>query len=222
VSCDDCAYRDERIRVLERDLALMATDYDVLNEKAKQAFRAEQAAKNKVNVTAATDERSNEIRGLCDHWRLVCNHERSKTPPGSDRWNAVRKMLEHFSIFEVKQAINGAARFPYVVDARRREQGSKKQRFDDLTLICRDVRQVERFMELALDEDGEPVDVQPHEPVVNTRLLDEAIEEAAEWRRKAEDRFRALEITGDLLRVSDLLLERALAENAELREAVPA
>jgi hypothetical protein len=176
-----------RIAALERENAMLATDLDLMTEKFKQAVRAEQTAKNRLNGQRAHEPRAADIQNVIDHWRLICDHPRAKAPAGSDRWDAVRKMLlAEFSTADLKQACNGAARVPYVVNSRRSGTGARKQRYDDLTLICRDVRKVEQFMDLALDEDGELVPPAPNEPVVGARLLDEAIDEAAKYRRTAE------------------------------------
>jgi hypothetical protein len=206
VSCDCEAAK--RVLTLERENAMLATDLDLVQEKAKQAFRAEQAAKNKLNNSRRDDPNAAVIRDIADHWRVMCNHPKVVVEPTADddRWEKVRRRLEHFSVSELKQAINGAARFPYVVQGQgRAETGTRKQRHDDLELICRSPRNVEKFMALAVDEDGEPLEVRLREPVVAARYFDEAIQEAAVLRRAAD-------VLRDMVAMQDAYIARLEAE----------
>src|SRR2546423_13058755 len=76
MTCTDenCA---RRIAALERENAMLATDNDLMTEKAKQAFRAEQAAKNKVNGQLRSDPQVAEVRAVVEHWRAGCGHPKA-------------------------------------------------------------------------------------------------------------------------------------------------
>lgn len=93
------------------------------------------------------------IKAVCEAWREN-GHQRAKTPMNGERAMKVRARLgNRFTKDDLLKAVEGAKRFPYVVNGQRVAKGKPKERFDDLELICRNEKTVERFMELATDRD---------------------------------------------------------------------
>lgn len=94
---------------------------------------------NAARSTTTTIDRS-VVAELFDHWRQVCRHPQAK--PTAERLRAIKARLrDGYTPAQVRQAIDGAARDPFV-----NVQG---KRFDDLTLICRNGSKLEDFIDRA-------------------------------------------------------------------------
>lgn len=80
-----------------------------------------------------------DVRAVFNYWRGVCDHGRAKMDPADDRWKAIRARLRGgFTVDQLKRAVDGAKVGAFVNDT-----GKK---FDDIELICRSARNVERFI----------------------------------------------------------------------------
>lgn len=91
-------------------------------------------------ATASTTIDRSVVAELFDHWRQVCRHPQAK--PTAERLRAIKARLrDGYTPAQVRQAIDGAARDPFV-----NVQG---KRFDDLTLICRNGSKLEDFIDRA-------------------------------------------------------------------------
>lgn len=87
---------------------------------------------------------------VIEYWASRTGHERAKVSAAGARADAVRKgiRLGH-EVEELKEAIDGAAEFPFVVNKERSRTGTEKQRYDDLPTVFRDEVQIARMRKLA-------------------------------------------------------------------------
>ena len=80
---------------------------------------------------------SQTARELFEYWQATCGHPNAK--PSQDRLSKIRARLrEGYPPQQIRTAIEGAARAPYVND--------NGQRFDDIELICRNASKLEAFI----------------------------------------------------------------------------
>lgn len=71
------------------------------------------------------------------YWQEKCNHQTAK--PSKDRLSKIEARLrDGYTVADIRQAIDGAARGAFVND--------KGKRFDDIELICRAGSKLEDFM----------------------------------------------------------------------------
>jgi hypothetical protein len=83
------------------------------------------------------DSRSEDDRAIFDYWAEQCRHPGAK--PTKDRLAKIRsRRNEGYTVDEIHQAIDGAAKAAHVNDAGRR--------FDDIELICRNGSKLESFI----------------------------------------------------------------------------
>jgi hypothetical protein len=82
--------------------------------------------------------RARAVRGLFEYWQDECDHSQAKLTH-ERRQRIEARLREGYTEQQIRQAIDGAARAPFVND-----QG---KRFDDIELICRSGSKLESFME---------------------------------------------------------------------------
>jgi uncharacterized phage protein (TIGR02220 family) len=88
-----------------------------------------------------------EIHDLIEYWKEATGHTKSKA--SKDRFDLIRARLKDgFDLDTIRLAIDGIARFPYVVNAQRRTEGKTSQRFDQLSHALGSGEKVERFANL--------------------------------------------------------------------------
>lgn len=78
---------------------------------------------------------------IFDHWRSVMGHPKAKL---GNRERKIQARLKEFSAVDICKAIDGCKLSPYHMGAN--DSGTM---YDDLTTICRDTAQVEKFIRLA-------------------------------------------------------------------------
>jgi hypothetical protein len=79
-------------------------------------------------------------RDLFDHWKQATGHTQAVFTP--ERRTKIRaRLAEGYTPLDIRTAIDGAAKAPFVNDA--------GKRFDDLTLICRNGSKLEDFIDRA-------------------------------------------------------------------------
>ena len=87
---------------------------------------------------------------VIEYWAAKTGHTKAKVSAAGARADAVRKGLRlGHSPDELKEAIDGAAEFPFVVNKSRSRTGTEKQRYDDLPTVFRDEVQIARMRKLA-------------------------------------------------------------------------
>lgn len=89
------------------------------------------------------------VQDLFQYWQERTGHQRAKLDDKRRRKIAAR-LKDGYSPEEIRQAINGAAKFPYVTAAGRSATGRPNERFDDIELVCRDAVHLERFGRLGV------------------------------------------------------------------------
>jgi hypothetical protein len=137
-----------------RIAALMAA-YDekceenaALDFKIRQAARSEVALRKELAKQHMDDPRAAQIREVLEYWIVRCHKSsRTKVPMDGVRAQRVRsRMNQGFKVEDLKLAIDGCALKPFVGPMGRVGEnvpGTKRE--DDLELILRDEKYVERF-----------------------------------------------------------------------------
>ena len=104
--------------------------------RAVHAARKEGATAAPAKVAGAA--RNETAQRLFTYWQEQCQHQRAKMTPERGRC-IVARLKEGYSEADIRSAIDGAARAAHVND----ETG---QRYDDITLICRNGSKLESFI----------------------------------------------------------------------------
>lgn len=94
------------------------------------------------------------VRDVFDHWRSVMGHDDAKLTEKRER--LVRARLKHYTVEQLKAAIDGCKATPFNMGANR-----DGQVYDDLALICRDGEHVERYMRNARNGTGSAIALPP-------------------------------------------------------------
>ena len=131
-------------------VALRAKLEDTEAALAKEC-RTSQALRNQLSAQKRRAANAEQVRDVLDYWHRKCrgSSARVKVPVDGKRGDAVRKMLATFSVDELKEAVDGAAAFPFQhYDRRFCEAGPNRERRDDLDFICADERRVEKLRDL--------------------------------------------------------------------------
>jgi hypothetical protein len=126
----------------------LAEENAALDFKIRQAAKSEVALRKELAKQHADDPRSQQIREVMEYWVVVCHKSsRTKIPIDGVRAQKVRSRLnQKFTVEDLKLAIDGAAAKPFVGPRGRvatNEPGTRRE--DDLELILRDEKYVERF-----------------------------------------------------------------------------
>ncbi len=81
------------------------------------------------------------VREVFEYWRETMNHPQAKLTPERERAVSAR-LRDGYTVEQIKQAIDGCGRSPF-----HRGENDRQQRYDDLTLICRNGAKLESFIE---------------------------------------------------------------------------
>lgn len=217
-NCQRCEAHHRRAEAIRVDLENAETELRV-------ARRRETALRNELRKHLEDDPANAAVKEVLAEWKIVCNHQRAKTPLDGARAKAVRRMLKAgYTADQLKKAILGCGRFPYVGPQGRVSSGDTKTRHDDLTLILRDESTVERFIGYA-DRDDKPdsekvVQLQSirgggerNRNVVGRELLDDAVEQIITLRR-------VIAVQQDMIAMEANLNDRLLHELDRTEAAV--
>lgn len=118
-------------------------------ERAHKALSGQQTLPGMPAVTyAVTQDRDREVvTRLFTFWQVECNHKTAKPTP--ERMRAIgARLREGYTESEVRKAIEGAAVGAYV-------SADNGNRYDDLTLICRNGSKLEDFIQRGVKATGE-------------------------------------------------------------------
>lgn len=88
------------------------------------------------------------VRELFTYWQQQCNHPTAKLSPERRRKLEAR-LKDGYSMIQIRAAIDGAARSPFINDA--------GKRFDDIELVCRTGSKLEDFIARAVPGVGRVV-----------------------------------------------------------------
>lgn len=117
----------------------------------ERELRQKRARISRLEGKRARDWRNSPLAGqiqeVFDAWREWCHHPRAVLD--GKRAELIAQRLDEFGSEQLIDAIRGYAAFPYVVEGRRRREGRRDQRYDQLELIMRSAAHVERGLRLA-------------------------------------------------------------------------
>lgn len=137
------------IRDLHESEAGALEDRDLADREIRRLRREADVLRRELQQVREEDPKSQMIRDVCDYWmQALGKTKRTKCPTNGARWNKVRsRMNDGYTAAQLKRAIDGCARFPFVGPrGRQPDEQSGAKRHDDLELICRDETTVERFI----------------------------------------------------------------------------
>lgn len=220
-NCQRCDAERRRADAILADLENAETELRV-------GRRREQALRTELRKHLEEDAGASDVKEILAEWKIVCGHPKAKTPMDGARAKAVRRMLKAgYSVEQLKKAVMGCGRFPYVGATGRLPTGDRTNRHDDLTLILRDESTVERFIAYAdrPDEPPSPDNVVPLRPIQGggagaAKLkfqLDEAGEMLNEALRQVATLRRVVELQQDMIRLEASVNDGLLTELAEAR-----
>lgn len=159
MTCDECKTwqaRAEQERHRAEAIEIDLQNSEVVVRSLRRQITTLQNEKER-DLQAQRD--SSAINEVADEWRRLCNHPKAKVSVGGKRaeavWARLTQRPESFTVTQLKRAVYGCSLYPYVGQGGRVRRGTPKQRFDDLELIMRDEKTVERFIELADRHDAE-------------------------------------------------------------------
>jgi hypothetical protein len=148
--CEDCAKLKAHLIDAETANAELGRQVAGLERNLRRAYSTETLLRNELEGRREEEPEAKAIKEVCDYWKRSLNHETAKTPLTGARAKAVRARLrERFTTADLKRAIDGCVRVPYVGANGRKPHGKPRERHDDLSLICRDEETVERFIRYA-------------------------------------------------------------------------
>lgn len=137
--CHACRDKAGKIAGLEGDL-------EALMKELATVIRQRDALKRDRDQDRQTHPKRAQILECFELWVERTGKTRSKL--SADRFDAVKARLnEGYTVEQIKLAIDGAAAFPYVVNGQRAARGHG-ERHDDLELVCRGGRRLERLANL--------------------------------------------------------------------------
>jgi hypothetical protein len=144
-----------RCRILEAELEQAIESVGALSFKLHQSALSESALRRQLTAMRTEHPESKKVRAALEHWRDATRRKgNTKIPIEGKRADAIRRARNWgFSFDDIHKAIDGAARFPYVVNyerSRSASDGSKRR--DDLDTILKSEKQIELLMTLATEE----------------------------------------------------------------------
>lgn len=142
--CDGCRDKSAKIAGLEGDL-------DALTRELATVIRQRDALKRDREKERETHPKRAEITACFEHWverQRQARPKRRKFILSADRFDAVKARLnEGYTVEEIQLAIDGAVAFPFVVNGQRSANG-RGERHDDLELVCRGGKRLEKLANL--------------------------------------------------------------------------
>jgi hypothetical protein len=191
VRCPDCGFpvaeANERIMLLEKELE---TKEDNLRD-LEIALRAE---RSKVSRLRGERDKQKSSEPLLPQAEEVFIYWQEKLAPQAREFsgkrfdNVIARLKHGATVEELKEAIDGCAKLPYVDNNGRKATGRPSERQADLELICRTEAHVTRFRSYAQPEPGPaPTAKGDLIPPARVRQLRTAI-----WRRSILGRLNEL------------------------------
>lgn len=142
MTCERCQAEQERADRIAADLHSAEQD---LVHKRREIKRLNTLLKNQTE----RDPGAKLVTEILQYWQKATNHPKAKIPLNGERADKVRGRLKDFTPDQLKEALEGYARFPYVRDAERVSTGDDlTERFDDAELIFRNEKTVENGIKL--------------------------------------------------------------------------
>lgn len=146
----------ERLQELEQKNEQQAKVIERLEHEVKD-LEGELRAKRRIiselrgerNQAPQNDPLKADIEMLFDYWRAQCNHPKSVLD--DQRFELLKRGLRDHGKAACARAIVGYGAYPYVSDRSKRREatGARSERYDDLELIFRNAKQIEKGWALA-------------------------------------------------------------------------
>jgi uncharacterized phage protein (TIGR02220 family) len=132
--CPKCATLRSRVESAERDLD--AAEKDLRQKRAQiNALKKDRDSERK------TYGKREQVMDCFNHW--VERTGKTKSKLSADRFDAIKARLnEGYTVEQIKLAIDGAAAYPFVVNAQRSATGTGQKHWD-LELVCRGGKRLE-------------------------------------------------------------------------------
>jgi hypothetical protein len=111
----------DNARALRAELEQALEDLVGSEREVRRLRRVETMLKRELTEAREADPRAKLVREALEHWKSALKKKgNTKVPIDGKRADVVRRALKWgHTLEEIKQAIDGAARFPYVVDFKR-------------------------------------------------------------------------------------------------------
>jgi hypothetical protein len=186
--CRECATFKQ---IAEQASARESEAYRQL-EDAERDLRVLRAARtrleNQIEREHGESAEASVVGEIIEYYAITTGHTKTKVTPIGANADAIRKAFRmKFTKEELKLAIDGASKYPFIVDYRRSAAGTEKQRFDKITTIFRDENKISDLIKLA--------EVQP---LHNGEASEVPIGTAERWRRENYPMARVLAALWDI------------------------
>ncbi|CAB4197851.1 hypothetical protein UFOVP1313_35 [uncultured Caudovirales phage] len=167
-----CVLDDVKSALASRDEQISILSDDVLNaERELRSKRAQIKALKRDQDARLRDEPTyDKAMDVLDHWKSVCSPN-ARELGGKRLENVIARLKGQYTVAELKQAADGYAQKPFVVNSRRSSEGHRENWYADAELIYRDAQKVDAGIRMAQSVN------EPRTPQ-NTTLT---IREAREW-----------------------------------------
>ena len=126
---DAAARAQEHLEDAERDMRVMRAKITRLQNQIEREHG--ESAEAKV------------VMEVIEYYAMTTGHTGTKVTAIGANADAVRKAIRMgHTVAELKEAVDGAAKFPFVRNYRRSATGSRKERYDTLATVLRDENQI--------------------------------------------------------------------------------
>lgn len=166
--CERCAQLEQMLQAAENNLAELGGQLAGLQHQLRRAAGAEQALRQQLEQREESDPKSQDVRAVLAGWEA--RHPRAKTPMTGKRAKTVRAALRMgYTVDQLKLALEGLAKFPFVGPSGRCAAGTPAQRYDDVDHALRDETTIERFIGYATNPQAQ-ANVQSKAPSVPSNV----------------------------------------------------
>jgi hypothetical protein len=148
---------------------------------------------------SAERKRQETVKDLFHYWVQVTGHTSARLTPERARALASR-LREGYTVADIEKAFDGAGKAAFVNDA--------GQRFDDITLVCRNGSKLEDFIQRGIQVSG-PLQQAPS-GAAPVSTVEEAINQARRRMAMLRKDGRQAEYDLEATRLSDLIKKRAV------------
>lgn len=147
LACEHCDRMSRELQQAHQDLAVAETTMRKMR-RTEQALRAQLSDRHKNGPD------SEKVMEVLEHWKAKCK-PRARIGTDGKRADYVRKQLKHYSVDQLKQAVDGLAKLPAVGEKGGRVPAGTPNStvYNDVEHFCSDEIRVERCMGHANDDE---------------------------------------------------------------------
>ena len=151
--CEQHERLEHVVRSLSASEAQLVEQVEALQRENLYLAMRNGKLKAQVERDLGEDAESAVVIDIIEYWAATTGHGKAKVSAAGERAKYVRKALKlGHTPDELKEAIDGAAAYPFVVNKQRSKTGKDpegKDRYDDLPTVFRDEVQIQRMRKLA-------------------------------------------------------------------------